>query len=76
MITLYLAVVLVSKHGNYIQAAIFQIINKDFRMETRQDYTYGAYIGYADSDYRFPCLNLLPYVEHLGVNLTLRKIAI
>ena len=68
MITLYLAVVLASKHGNYIQAVIFQIINKDFRMKTRQDYAYGAYIGYADADYHFPCLNLLSFVEHLGVN--------
>ena len=65
---MYLAVVLVSKHSYYIQAVVLRLFSNEFRMKTRQDYTYGAYIGYADRDYQFPCLQLLPFVEGLGVN--------
>ncbi|XP_005102129.1 toll-like receptor 7 [Aplysia californica] len=68
MIIGFLIVVLVSQHSNYLRAAVFRIIDQTFRLETLEDYPIGVFVGYAEADYRFPCLRLLPYLE--GLNLT------
>ncbi|XP_035825008.1 toll-like receptor 4 [Aplysia californica] len=72
MIIGFLAVVLISRHSNYLRAALFKIIDQTFRLKTLEDYPIGVFVGYAEKDYRFPCLQLLPYLEDLHLTVYVR----
>ncbi|XP_012946829.1 toll-like receptor 4 [Aplysia californica] len=72
MLIVFLMAALVLRHGNYFRAAILRLLDNKFKMKSRADYQICVFIGYAEKDYRFPCLRLLPYLESLGMTVYVR----
>ena len=50
-----------------LNTRVYLIVDAHFQKKVRDDYAIDVSIWYADRDYQFPCIHLLPFIESLGL---------